>query len=302
VPHPFVLFPHDAGWPVSLSALDRPPDQLRILGRLPSLKGAIAIVGTRVADDDALAFTHDLAADLAAEGRTIVSGGAIGVDAAAHRGALSVGGATVVVLPTGFAPSYPEEHRTLFREVVERGGALVTEQPDELAPHPGTFLARNRIIAALAERVVVTQAPFKSGALSTAAAARKLEKPVFAVPQAPWEGRGAGFIDLVRRGALICTSPRDVLSLPALKRPAELNSAAEREGILGDFEGLDDRSRAILGAMGRGARHADALAADLGMALPALLTGLLELELAGRLVRLPDGRYRPHGRYRLPRK
>jgi len=267
-----------------------------VLGQLPPLAGAIAIVGTRVADDEALAFTHDLAADLAAEGRTIVSGGAIGVDAAAHRGALSVGGATVVVLPTGLARPYPEEHRTLFREVVERGGALVTEQPDGLAPLPGTFLARNRIIAALAERVVVTQAPFKSGALSTAAAARKLEKLVFAVPQAPWEARGAGFMDLVRRGALICTSPRDVLSLPALKRPTELNSAAERGGILGDFEGLDDTSRAILGAMGRRARHADALATDLGLALPALLTSLLELELSGRLERLPDGRYR------LPRK
>lgn len=273
-----------------------------MLGTLPPLQGAIAIVGTRVADDDALAFTHDLACDLAAQGRTIVSGGAIGVDAAAHRGALAAGGATVVVLPTGFAPPYPEEHRGLFREVVERGGALVTEQPDELAPHAGTFLARNRIIAALAERVVVTQAPLKSGALSTAAAARKLEKPVFAVPQAPWEARGSGFVELVRRGAQICTSPRDVLSLPALKRPAELNSADERGGILGDFEGLDDCSRAILGAMGSRARHADALATDLGMALPALLAGLLELELAGRLERLPDGRYRPHGRYRLSRK
>ena len=267
-----------------------------MLGRLPKLEGAIAIVGTRVADDDALAFTYDLAADLASQGRVIVSGGALGIDGAAHRGALAAAGLTVVVLPTGFAPPYPSEHASLFREVTERGGALVTEQPDQLSPHAGTFLARNRIIAALAERVVVVQAPLKSGALSTAAAARRLDKPVLAVPQAPWEARGAGFIELLRRGAQICTSPRDVLSLPALNWPAEPKSTVERGGILGDFEGLGDGARAILGAVGRRVRHADALAADLGMSLPTLLSGLLELELAGRLERCRDGRYR------LPRK
>lgn len=292
MPNPTILLPTDAAWPQGLSALARPPEQLRVLGALPKLAGAIAIVGTRVADDDALAFTHDLAEDLASQGHTIVSGGAIGVDAAAHRGALAAGGATIVVLPTGFAPPYPDEHRGLFREVVERGGALVTEQPDELKPHAGTFLARNRIIAALAERVVVTQAPLRSGALSTAAAARGLEKPVFAVPQAPWDARGAGFTELVRRGAQICTSPRDVLSVPALKRPPEPKSDADRGGILGDFEGLDETSRAILGALSRRARHADALATGLRMPLPAVLAGLLELELAGCLERCPDGRYR----------
>ena len=263
-----------------------------MLGHLPELSGAIAIVGTRVADQDALELAHDLAADLAGQGRAIVSGGALGIDGAAHRGALSVRGATVVVLPTGFQPVYPPEHAGLFHEVVAGGGALVTEQPDRLAPHAGTFLARNRIIAALAERVVVVQAPARSGALSTAAAARKLEKPVFAVPYAPWEARGAGFMSLVRAGAQICTSTRDVLSLPALKRPTDLKSEAERGGILGDFVGLDDSARAILGALGKRARHADALAADLGMALPALLSGLLELELAGHLERGRDGRYR----------
>jgi DNA processing protein len=180
----------------------------------------------------------------------------------------------------------------LFREVVANGGALVTEQSDDLAPHAGTFLARNRIIAALADQVVVVQAPVRSGALSTAAAARRLEKPVFAVPSPPWEARGAGFMSLVRAGAQICTSPRDVLSLPALKRPTDPESVVERGGILGDFAGLHDSARAILGAIGKRARHADALAADLGMALPALLSGLLELELSGHLERGRDGRYR----------
>lgn len=283
-----------------MSALASPPAQLRILGAWPGLAGALAIVGTRVADEDALSFTFELAAELARQGRVIVSGGARGVDAAAHRGALSANGKTLVVLPTGLSPTYPSEHQALFREIVERGGALVTEQPDQLAPRAGTFLARNRIIAALAESVIVTQAPLKSGALSTAAVARRLKKPVFAVPQAPWDPRGTGFAELVRLGALICTSPRDVLSVPALKRPsepiAEPRSMSTRGGILGDFEGLDDGARAILGALGRRARHADALATGLRMSVPAVLAGLLELELAGRLERCPDGSYR------LPRK
>ena len=117
------------------------------------------------------------------EGALVVSGGAVGIDAAAHHGAL-VGGRTVAVLPNGFAPAYPAAHRALFERIVATGGGLLSELPDGTAPRKWTFLRRNELIAALADVVVVVQAPRGSGALATAAVARKLGKPVFVVPAA----------------------------------------------------------------------------------------------------------------------
>ncbi len=299
MPSPRVLLPSDPAWPASLAALKSPPKQLRILGTLPSLAGAIAIVGTRAASPEALEHAMRLAAALAGAGRTIISGGALGIDAAAHRGALSVGGATIAVLPTGFAPTYPPEHAALFREIAETG-ALVAELPDRTPPRRGTFIARNRIIAALSQQVIVVQAPFQSGALSTAAFAKTLEKLVWAVPASPWEAHGAGFPVLLRRGARICTSPKDVLSVPAQNRPpappevssVEPEGARERGGNLGDFEGLDETARAVLGALGRRPRHPDSLVTDLRLPLSDLLGALLELELLGRIESCGDGTFR----------
>jgi DNA processing protein len=303
VPERTVLYPSSASWPQSLRDLSDPPRQLRIVGTLPSFAGAVAIVGTRIADAEALEATTRWAAVIAGSGRTIVSGGALGIDAAAHRGALSVGAATVAVLPTGFSPTYPPEHDALFEDIA-RSGALVSEQPDGMPPRPGTFLARNRLIAALAEQVVVVQAPFRSGALSTAALAKRLGKPVWAVPAAPWDALGGGFPLLLRRGARICTSPKDVLSVPAQNRPPtppevpsdELQAVREAVrdsgGNLGNCEGLDEISRAVLGALGRRPRHPDGLCTELSLPLADLLGALLELELLGRIESCGDGTYR----------
>jgi DNA processing protein len=287
------LHPADGSWPSSLSQLPNPPAVLRVRGALPDLRGAIAVVGTRAASEEAMELAHDWCAVFAREGRAVISGGALGIDGAAHRGALSEGGATVAVLASGFAPAYPAQHAQLFEAIARSAsGALVTEQPDGMPPRAGTFLARNRLIAALAEVVLVIEAPIRSGALSTAAVARRLEKPVWAVPHAPWQPRGAGFAQLVRLGARICTSPRDVLSLPALEPPEAPQAPVEPGGNIGDLKGLDDVARAVLVALGKGPRHADALATELSLPLPRLLGALLELELLGRIESSNVGTYR----------
>lgn len=301
-----ILTAADPGWPQSLNALRDPPAQLRVRGELPPLERAVAVVGTRYADDEALAFARDLGRDLAAAGCPVVSGGALGIDAAAHRGALEAGGPTVSVLATGFAPGYPTQHAALF-ERVAAAGALVTEAPDRSPPEAWTFLRRNRLIAALAPSLVVVQAPERSGALSTARIAIRLERRVFAVPSAPWDARGRGCLQLLHKGALICTSLRDVLSVAArdagrgARDPSgeAVSVATSDTGKAGpqspettlDVSHLDDDGHAVLGALGRRPMHADNLARALGVPIMRVQQALLELLVMG-LVREPTpGRY-----------
>jgi DNA processing protein len=283
------LSPANPAWPRALNDLPNPPALLRIRGVLPELRGAVAIVGTRYASDDALDFTHALARALAAQGRTVVSGGARGIDAAAHRGALEAGGSTVCVLPSGFSPPYPPEHATLFAAVSSRG-ALVSERPDGVPKGP-LFLLRNRLIAALTEVTVVVQAPLRSGALSTAAHARALGRPVLAVPHPPWDPRGAGCLTLLRGSALICTSAADVLSVPAPGAVALAPAPPDDVRKAFDVEHLDDDSRAVWRALQRRAQHADNLAARLRLPIMSVHQALTQLLLLGLAVERAPGRY-----------
>lgn len=259
-------------------------------GKLPQLAGAIAVVGTRYADDDALDFARELSAALAAAGRTVISGGAVGIDAAAHRGALEVGGATIAVLAIGFDRVYPPRHGPLFREIAV-AGALVTEQDDGTPPLAWTFLARNRLIAALAAAVVVVQAPVRSGALSTAGLGLKLKKPVFAVPYAPWQTRGEGCLALLRRGAYVCTSARDVLSVRP-RRGGGSPGPIPNQGEKGpNFNDLDEDGRAVLSALGSRPTHPDKLAGELDLPIIRVQQALLQLLLLGLAAERGHGAY-----------
>ncbi len=209
---PIEISPDDSRWPRGINDLVNPPPRLRIAGDLPALDKCVAIVGTRSADEDAVDFARDLAAQLCNAGFVIISGGAYGIDAAAHQGALEVSGRTIAILATGLKTAYPPRHGPLFGQIAQHG-ALVTETSDSISPKPGLFLKRNRLIAAMAHTVVVVQAPYRSGALSTAKWARRLSRPLLATPSAPWDPRGAGCVQLIRNGATICTSARDVISV-----------------------------------------------------------------------------------------
>ena len=280
----------EPGYPAGLLQLPDPPEQIRLAGSLPNLEHAVAIVGTRYADVDALRFTHDLSAELALAGCCVVSGGARGIDAAAHRGALSAGGKTVAVLATGFDRAYPSAHRELFSTIAARG-ALVTEAQDGWSPRPGLFLARNRLIAALSPQVVVVQAPFRSGALSTAGHAKRLKRQLFAVPGAPWNPRSAGTNSLLGEGALICTSVRDVLSVPPSKaQQAAPQPRGERKKAY-DPEKLDEVSRAVLAALGHRPTHPDELARSTRFSPAVVQHALLTLVLEGAVGEHRPGRY-----------
>jgi DNA processing protein len=175
--------------------MPRPVKALWYLGRLPQPKErGLAIVGARGATLNGCRTARELAASSARKGLTIVSGGALGIDAAAHRGALDAGGVTFAVLGCGVDVIYPERHAALYGEIAAAGGVL-SEYPPGTPGRRGNFPARNRIIAALAESVLVVEAGFKSGALITARCAVRLGRRLLAVPGSP------GTDDLIATGA-----------------------------------------------------------------------------------------------------
>lgn len=252
----------------------------------------MAIVGTRSPDEDALAFARELGSAVALAGRAVISGGAYGIDSAAHRGCVDAGGATVAVLATGLKRAYPADHDVLFN-VIAAQGALVCEDvdPDPTRLFGSSFLWRNRLIAALADVVVVVQAPLRSGALSTARWGQKLKKSVYAVPSTPWHPRGRGCLDLLRSGAQICTSVMDVLSLPASGARPGSRIGLRRPKEPSHDEGLSVSARALWQVLRRGPRYPDELSVCLDMPAARVQEGLLSLQLMGRIRRRADGTY-----------
>ncbi|MEZ4256134.1 MAG: DNA-processing protein DprA [Polyangiales bacterium] len=278
--------PGDPEWPSRLGMLRRVPTLLRVRGVLPRAGvPTLGIVGTRHADEDAMEFARGLAADAVRMGAWVVSGGARGIDAAAHRGALDAGGSTLVVSPSGFDELYPPQHRRLFATIAASAGGIVTECDDAVPPVRARFLARNRIIAAWSDALVVVQAPVRSGALSTARFAKELGVPVFAAPAAPWDPRGAGCLLLLRAGASMCAGIHDVFAGPSAPRGAE--SGAERA----TEPGLEGDHGRILGALGRRAVSVDALATRVHLPVPRVLAVLLELGLRGLVEERSPGAY-----------
>lgn len=294
-PHgPHVLRPTDAAWPGSLAELARPPVELALLGQLPELAHAVAIVGTREPDPEAAHFARELARELAEAGCPIISGGARGIDTAAHAGALAGGGVTVAVLATGVERLYPAQNRRLFLQIAAHG-ALLSESVDgtlgEAPSWPAAFLERNRLIAALARVVIVVQAPERSGAMSTAAHARQLGRPLLAVPYAPWLARGAGCLTLLASGARVCRGSTDVLSLAAPERPKPSRQLSRRPRKVGSYPELDEDERRVVRALGKTVLSADQLCDHSGLPAPRVQRAILMLLLSKVIQEVGCGRY-----------
>ena len=214
-----LICPADPEWPTQLDDLgDARPVVLWARGsedlRFAAIR-SVAIVGARAATAYGSHVAAEIAAGLAARGWTVVSGGAYGIDAAAHRGALAEGGPTVAVLASGLRFGYPKGHADLFAKV--RGsGVMVSENPPDEAPSRPGFLVRNRVIAALSRGTVVVEAAIRSGALNTARHARELNRLVMAVPGPVTSTQSAGCHELIRDWAATCvTGVEDVIELVA---------------------------------------------------------------------------------------
>lgn len=288
------------GYPDSLRHLHRPPPILYLTGpgQLPGGR-AVAVVGTRSSTSYGRRITRDLAAGLAMAGCTVVSGMARGIDGAAHRAALDAGGATVGVLGTGLDHVYPRIHRSLYARMRE-DGLLVSEFPPAEPARRVYFPRRNRIIAALAQAVVVVQAGKGSGALITSNLATELGREIFAVPGPVGPAASVGVHGLLRDGATPATCAEDVLA--AMKWTDGEGAAGEPDGRdrregpsrdrLAGLLGRDAaRGAAVCAALGEGPRDADELAREAGLDAPAAAGLLGRLELEGIVRGLPGGRF-----------
>lgn len=278
-------------YPRRLRDLSDAPDEVRIVGRLPDLARAISIVGTRLADDEALDFTYSLARRLAFEGIVVVSGGAVGIDRASHEGALDAGGQTIVVLPIGFDRPYPVSNHDLFERAIS-AGCLLTEVPDGTDMQKGRFLTRNRLVAALGQSTVVVQAPARSGALSTARHAKVLGRGVFAVPASPWDPRGSGNLTLLRKGARICIGPDDVLSGSVVGAGVLTAPGLENGQDNHNYSNLSQSEQQILEALRGRARHAEDLCQRTGIPAFEVQRSILSLLVRGLVEEKPGGRFK----------
>lgn len=192
----------DEAYPAALMEVHPRPERLCIIGDPRALEGGIAIVGARKATPYGFACAARFAAQAAEAGATVINGGARGCDAAALRAAVDAGGRAVAFLGGGLARPYPADNAGLFRDIVESGGALVSEQPWDTPPLPYMFRERNRLIAGLAQAVLIVEAGLPSGTFSTADEALDLGKEVLAVPGPITSPASAGSNMLIAQGAV----------------------------------------------------------------------------------------------------
>jgi DNA processing protein len=264
--------PLEPSYPARLRQLPRVPHRLWFRGRLPAPgERGVAIVGSRAASSAGCRRTQEAAASLVRADFFVISGGALGIDAAAHQGALDAGGTTFAVLGCGVDVVYPDRHGPLFERIAIAGG-LISEYPPGAPPHPGCFPVRNQIVAGLAEAVVVVEARPRSGALITARLARQQGQILMAVPGT------AGTDQLIASGqATPVESGQDVVRRLAGEIPARALAPARLAPLLAAIAGRADSAAGI-------ARRMEA-------SLPAVLGLLAEAELGGWVRRLAGGRY-----------
>ncbi len=285
------LFHDSPDYPALLAQLEGAPPILTLRGDAALLaRPAVAIVGARNASAGAVKLARDFAAALADAGLAVVSGLARGIDGAAHRGALSAGGATVGVIASGIDVAYPPEHAALQEEIAEQG-VLLAEQPPGTEPLARHFPSRNRIIAGLAAGTLVVEAAPKSGSLITARLAGEAGREVMAIPGSPLDARSRGCNQLIRDGAVLVQSPEDVIEL--LSDFAGQPRSTFREPAPGSaFDPAEPaKEPAELAALLTTAPVAvDELIRQSGESPAAVQLALLEMELGGRLVRHAGGR------------
>ncbi len=295
------LFHDSPAFPRLLSALETPPPVLTWRGDLALLgQGAVALVGARNASAGACRLARDYAASLASRGYAVVSGLARGIDAATHRGALAGmghGGGTIGVIASGIDVTYPPEHAEL-QEAVATRGLLLAEMPPGTEPLARHFPFRNRIIAGLAAGTVVVEAAPRSGSLITARLAAEAGREVMAVPGSPLDSRSRGCNELIRDGAVLVQSADDITELlerfdgPArlkLREPIWAASEQDEPHFGADLE-ADAPPAEIAHLLSAAPVATDELIRQSGASAGAVQMALIELELAGRLIRHAGGR------------
>jgi len=282
----------DPAYPALLREISDPPLILYGRGDLQALtQGAIAVVGARAATVYGQKIAAGMAAGLAAAGFTVVSGGALGIDSAAHQGALGVtGGRTVAVLGCGLDIAYPPQNGKLFAAIA-RNGLLLSEYPPDTPPEPFRFPARNRIISGISSGCVVIEAARRSGSLITAELALEQGREVFAVPGRVDTGKSEGCHRLIQEGAKLVHRVEDILGEMAASPLAGGGATQPETGGLDDSGGSEEE-RQLLAALDTYPRDIEEIIAACTLPAHRINALLLELELKGRVESSPGPQYR----------
>lgn len=278
----------DPHYPRGLLQTADPPLLLYAQGRIGLLQTpAVAIVGSRRPTPQGREHAARFAAELGRHGLTIVSGLAHGIDGAAHEGALDAGAASIAVVGTGLDRVYPVAHRGLARRLAVEG-LVISEFPLGTEPLAGNFPARNRIIAGLASGTLVVEAALRSGSLITARMAVEAGRDVFAIPGSIHSPQSQGCHALIKQGAKLVESAQDILDeLPNTNALASAPSPAPAEASGAEESWPPTSDEALFEALGHDPVTLDALLARTGLGVDMLSARLLDLELAGRVARLP---------------
>lgn len=283
----------DAAYPQALLDTADPPILLYAKGRLDLLnRPNIALVGSRNASRQGEENAEAFAETLSRAGLGIVSGLALGIDAAAHRGGLKGPGSTIAVVGTGIDRIYPARNAALARQIAE-AGVILSEFPLGTPPLQGNFPRRNRVIAGLAQGCLVVEAAERSGSLITARLAAEAGREVFAIPGSIHSPVAKGCHKLIKQGAKLVESAQDILEelrlAPANQVTSEPNSGSEESASF--LDGSQEIGGEILTAMGFDPVSVDALAQRTGLTADTLLAMLLAHELEGRVAQMPGGLY-----------
>jgi len=282
-------------FPPSLRSADAGPPLIYIQGNLETVnRKSLAIVGSRNASISGLKIASRLAAEIGSDGYTIVSGLARGIDTAAHQASIKTG--TTAVFAGGIDVIFPKENKVLAQNIVENGGALVSEMPLGWQPRAKDFPKRNRIITGLSSGVLVVEAARRSGSLITARLAGEMGRLVLAIPGSPLDPRSEGTNQLIRNGAILTTSKEDVVEAlsPLDAEAADWQLFEPQTDKLLDTTSLStdltqNTRQKIIGALGPSPVHMDDIVRYSHASPGEVQLALLELSLAGKLERHPGG-------------
>ncbi len=270
----------DERYPAMLKEIYAPPMLLYVKGRLPKETSTnIAIVGSRIASLYGQRMAKLISKELAEAGLVVVSGLAIGIDTAAHQGALAGDGVTVAVLGGGINKLYPAENKKLADEILNKG-AIISEYPMDMSPEPGYFPVRNRIVSGLSRAVLVVEAKDKSGALITADIALEQGRDVFAVPGNVDSARSQGTNNLLKQGAKLVTSAKDILE--ELKIRGDVTSRTLSKNI-----SLTEEEKNIFTLLEGEPVHVDTLIDHSGLAVGKAIAVVSGMEIKGLIKQLP---------------
>lgn len=286
-----VLTLADADYPADLLHMADPPLLLYWQGdvRLLSHPQRLAVVGSRNPTPQGVLNAAQMCRTLGAAGVCVVSGLALGVDGAAHEGALDGGGTTIAVVGTGLDRVYPRRHLALAHRIAQQG-LLVSEFALGSPPNPSHFPKRNRIIAGLSQGTLVVEAALASGSLITARLATEMGREVFAIPGSIHSTQAKGCHALIRQGAKLVETAQDVLEDMRLLAPVPVSDSPPPSGAdTDDTLSVPGVQGALLRALGYDPMGLDALQARTGHAAADLQAWLMELELDGHVARLPGG-------------